>query len=136
MQTKIQNILGQTWTENALKACVLNLWSRDKLIGHKEADFCDPRYTVLLNYAKQYFPDNTEIKVHASTIKEIFIFTDNKCTQIINVKCFQLSQNITWILKSMMKRPKRKDIYPEQNAIAANLFQVIEYPKKKLRDFQ
>nr|XP_012224555.1 PREDICTED: probable citrate synthase 1, mitochondrial [Linepithema humile] len=96
LQTKAQNILGRTWTEHALKACVLNLWSRDKLIGHKEADFCDPRYTALLNYAKQYFPDNTEIK---------------------------LSQDITRILRSTMKKPKRKNIYPEQNAIAAIIFQ-------------
>lgn len=63
LQTKIKNMLGRTWSEQALKACVLNLWSRDKLTGHKEADFCDPRYTALLHHAKQYLPDNIEVKV-------------------------------------------------------------------------
>lgn len=67
MQTKVQNTLGQAWTEHALRSRVLNLWSRDKLIGHKEADFCDPRYTTLLNYARQYLPDNPEIKVRVCT---------------------------------------------------------------------
>ncbi|XP_011705944.1 PREDICTED: probable citrate synthase 2, mitochondrial [Wasmannia auropunctata] len=96
LQAKIKNTLGRTWTEQALKACVLNLWSRDKLIGHKEADFCDPRYTALLNYAKQHLPNNTEIK---------------------------LSQDITRLIRSTMRRPKRKDIYPEQNALAPVIFQ-------------
>jgi len=63
LQAKIKNTLGQTWTEHALKTCVLNLWSKDKLIGHKETDFCDPRYTALLNYAKQHLPNNSQIQV-------------------------------------------------------------------------
>lgn len=42
---------------------VLNLCNKDRLIGHKEAECCDPRYIALLNYAKQYLPDNSEIKV-------------------------------------------------------------------------
>lgn len=63
-QRKIKNALGRTWTEHALKACVMNLWNRDKLPGHKRADFCDPRYTALLHYAKQHLPDNSEVKVN------------------------------------------------------------------------
>ena len=63
LQTKIKNTLGQTWTEHALQTCVLNLLSRDKLIGYKQADFCDPRYTALLHYAKQHLPNNSEVKV-------------------------------------------------------------------------
>lgn len=63
LQTKIKHALGRTWTEDALKACVMNFWSRDKLPGHKRADFCDPRYTELLHYAKQRLPDNSEVKV-------------------------------------------------------------------------
>ncbi|XP_018359351.1 PREDICTED: probable citrate synthase 2, mitochondrial isoform X1 [Trachymyrmex cornetzi] len=96
LQTKIKNTLGRTWTEDALKTCVLNLLSRDKLIGHKEADFCDPRYTALLHYAKQHLPNNSEIK---------------------------LSEDITRILRTTIRRPKRKDIYPEQNALAPVIFQ-------------
>ncbi|XP_071558773.1 probable citrate synthase 2, mitochondrial isoform X2 [Temnothorax nylanderi] len=96
LQTKIKNTLGRTWTEHALKTCVLNLWSRDKLTGHREADFCDPRYTALLHYAKQYLSDNSEVK---------------------------LSQDITRILRSTMGRPKRKEVYPEQNALAPVIFQ-------------
>ncbi|XP_020289299.1 probable citrate synthase 2, mitochondrial isoform X2 [Pseudomyrmex gracilis] len=97
LQRKIRNMLGRTWTENALEACVLNLSSGDKLVGHKEADFCDPRYTALLNYAREYLPDNPEIK---------------------------LLQDITRILRSTMKRPRGKDIYPEQSALAATIFQL------------
>ncbi|XP_018307004.1 probable citrate synthase 2, mitochondrial [Mycetomoellerius zeteki] len=96
LQTKIKNTLGRTWTEHALKTCVLNLLSRDKLTGHKEADFCDPRYIALLHYAKQHLPNNSEIK---------------------------LSEDITRILRTTMRRPKRKDIYPEQNALAPVIFQ-------------
>ncbi|XP_024881024.1 probable citrate synthase 2, mitochondrial [Temnothorax curvispinosus] len=96
LQTKIKNTLGRTWTEHALKTCVLNLWSRDKLTGHREADFCDPRYTALLHYAKQYLSDNSDVK---------------------------LSQDITRILRSTMGRPKRKEVYPEQNALAPVIFQ-------------
>ncbi|KAG5343906.1 CISY1 synthase, partial [Acromyrmex charruanus] len=96
LQTKIKNTLGRTWTEHALKTCVLNLLSRYKLIGHKEADFCDPRYTALLHYAKQHLPNNSELK---------------------------LSEDITRILRMATRRPKRKDIYPEQNALAPVIFQ-------------
>ncbi|XP_011057327.1 PREDICTED: probable citrate synthase 2, mitochondrial, partial [Acromyrmex echinatior] len=96
LQTKIKNTLGRTWTEHALKTCVLNLLNRYKLIGHKEADFCDPRYTALLHYAKQHLPNNSELK---------------------------LSEDITRILRMATRRPKRKDIYPEQNALAPVIFQ-------------
>lgn len=73
LQTKVRNVLGRTWTERTLKACVLNFWSRDKLIGHKKADICDPRYTALLNYAKQHLPDHPEVKVYRSNaIKQLF----------------------------------------------------------------
>ncbi|XP_018396653.1 PREDICTED: probable citrate synthase 2, mitochondrial isoform X2 [Cyphomyrmex costatus] len=97
LQKKIKNTLGRTWTEHALKTCVLNLLSRrDKLIGHKEADFCDPRYTALLHYAKQHLASNSEIK---------------------------LSEDVTQIIRTTMRRPKRKDIYPQQNALAPVIFQ-------------
>ncbi|XP_018044444.1 PREDICTED: probable citrate synthase 2, mitochondrial [Atta colombica] len=96
LQTKIKNTLGRTWTEHALQTCVLNLLSRDKLIGYKQADFCDPRYTALLHYAKQHLPNNSEVK---------------------------LSEDITQILRTALRRPKRKDIYPEQNALAPVIFQ-------------
>ncbi|EZA49338.1 hypothetical protein DMN91_000390 [Ooceraea biroi] len=98
LQTTVRSTLGRTWTERTLEACVLNLWSRDKLMGHKKTDICDPRYTALLNYAKQHLPDNSELK---------------------------LSQDITRILKLRLKRPKDKDIQPDQNAIAATIFQVM-----------
>jgi len=64
LQMKARSMLGPTWTEQTLKPCILNLWDRDKLIGHKEADICDPRYTALLNFAKQHLPDNSELKVY------------------------------------------------------------------------
>ncbi|XP_070155153.1 citrate synthase-like [Polyergus mexicanus] len=96
LQTKVQNTLGQAWTEHALRTRVLNLWSRDKLIGHKEADFYDPRYTALLDYARQHLPDNSDIK---------------------------LSQDITRILQSALQKPKRKPIYPEQSVIASIIFE-------------
>ncbi|XP_028047292.2 probable citrate synthase 2, mitochondrial, partial [Monomorium pharaonis] len=96
LHMKIKSRLGRVWTEHALKTCVLNSWSRDKLTGHKEADFCDPRYTALLHHARQHLPNNSEVK---------------------------LSQDITRILRSAMRRPKRKDIYPEQNALAPIIFQ-------------
>ncbi|KAG5317234.1 CISY1 synthase, partial [Pseudoatta argentina] len=72
------------------------IYIRYKLIGHKEADFCDPRYTALLHYAKQHLPNNSELK---------------------------LSEDITRILRMATTRPKRKDIYPEQNALAPVIFQ-------------
>ncbi|KAL6256899.1 hypothetical protein P5V15_011834 [Pogonomyrmex californicus] len=96
LQTKIKNMLGRTWTEQSLKDCVLKLWSRDKLIGHREADFCDPRYIALSHYSKQYLSNNSEIK---------------------------LSEDITRIIKSTLRRPNRKDIYPEQNALTPVIFQ-------------
>ncbi|KAL6428166.1 hypothetical protein ACFW04_008490 [Cataglyphis niger] len=96
LQTKVQNTLGQAWTEQALRTHVLNLCSRDKLIGHKEADFSDPRYTALLDYSRQHFPNNFEIK---------------------------LSRDITRILQSEFQKPKRKPIYPEQSIIASIIFQ-------------
>jgi hypothetical protein len=64
LQMKARSMLGPTWTEQTLKPCILNLWDRNKLIGHKEADICDPRYTALLNFAKQHLPDNSELKVY------------------------------------------------------------------------
>jgi len=64
LQMKARSMIGPTWTEQTLKPCILNLWDRDKLIGHKEADICDPRYTALLNFAKQHLPDNSELKVY------------------------------------------------------------------------
>lgn len=67
LQTKIRNAIGQTWTEHTLTDRVLSFCDKDKLIGHKEAKCCDPRYTVLLNYAKQYLPNNPEIKVRSRT---------------------------------------------------------------------
>ncbi|XP_026831027.1 citrate synthase, mitochondrial-like [Ooceraea biroi] len=102
LQTKVRSTLGRTWTERTLEACVLNLWSRDKLMGHKKTD---PRYTALLNYAKQHLPDNSELK---------------------------LSQDITRILKLRLKRPKDKDIQPDQNAIAATIFQCYGLKDMKL----
>lgn len=63
VQTKIRNMLGRTWTERALEACVLNLFHRDNLTGHREAESGDPRYAALLNHARKHLPDNSEIKV-------------------------------------------------------------------------
>lgn len=130
LQRKIRNMLGRTWTENALETCVLNLSSSDKLIGHKEADFCDPRYTALLNYAREYLPDNPEIKVHTRTCVYMRAVKRNispyrRDTGEIKFEIvLQLSQDITRILRSAMKRPRGKDIYPEQSALAATIFQV------------
>ncbi|EFN84182.1 Probable citrate synthase 1, mitochondrial, partial [Harpegnathos saltator] len=92
LQTKIRSTLGQAWTEHSLIDRVLHVYDKDKLIGHKEAKRCDPRYTALSNYAKQYLPNNSEIK------------------------------DITQILRSTMKRSNGKDICPEQSAIAAPIF--------------
>ncbi|XP_018347370.1 PREDICTED: citrate synthase, mitochondrial-like isoform X2 [Trachymyrmex septentrionalis] len=102
--TMLENILGRTWTEHALKTCVLNLLNRDKLIGYKVADFCDPRYTALLHYAKQHLP-NSEIK---------------------------LSEDITRILRTTLRHSKRKDIYPEQNALAPVIFQVLRVRRHEI----
>lgn len=102
---------------------VLNLCDKDKLIGHKEAECCDQRYTALLNYAKQYLADNSEIKVRLCThdrqrnIDLALMFK-------IKGKVLQFSQDITRILRSTIKRSNGKDICPEQSVIAAPIFQV------------
>ncbi|XP_020723534.1 citrate synthase, mitochondrial isoform X1 [Bombus terrestris] len=95
-QRKIQRLLGQESKEEKLRNYITTIIQRDKLTGYKEAEICDPKYTVLENYAREHLPNDTGVK---------------------------LSQSITKILSTMMKSAKGKNIYPEQNAIAAPIFQ-------------
>ncbi|CAL7944441.1 unnamed protein product [Xylocopa violacea] len=95
-QTKIQRLFGRNSKEEKLRSYIATLIKRDKLIGYKVAEFCDPRYTTLENYAKEYMPNDSSIK---------------------------LSQNVSQILTTMMKSAKGKSIYPEQSTIAAPIFQ-------------
>ena len=95
-QNKIQQFLGHEPKEEKLKDCLGTLIKRNALIGYKEAELSDPRYNALMNYSREYMPDDSEIK---------------------------LSQAITRMLTMMMKTSKGKKIYPEQNTIAAPIFQ-------------
>ncbi|XP_034183891.2 putative citrate synthase, mitochondrial isoform X1 [Osmia lignaria lignaria] len=95
-QNKIQQFLGHEPKEEKLKDYLGTLIKRNALIGYKEAELGDPRYNALMNYSREYMPDDSEIK---------------------------LSQAITRMLTMMMKTSKGKKIYPEQNAIAAPIFQ-------------
>lgn len=63
-QTEVQSLLGRELKEEKLKSCMANFVEKDKLIGYKETKFCDPRYTALLNYARDYLPDDSDVKVH------------------------------------------------------------------------
>lgn len=62
-QNKIQKLLGYEPKEEKLKNYATMLIKRTKLIGYKEVGFCDPRYSALLNYVREYLPDNLEVKV-------------------------------------------------------------------------
>ncbi|XP_043264972.1 probable citrate synthase 2, mitochondrial [Colletes gigas] len=94
-QTKIQSLLGRESKEEHLTNYV-TLIAKDKLIGFKETDVCDPRYTALINYVNENMPNDFDTK---------------------------LSQAIARILTTTMKTAKGKTIYPEQNTIAAPVFQ-------------
>ncbi|XP_076181851.1 putative citrate synthase 2, mitochondrial isoform X1 [Ptiloglossa arizonensis] len=61
-QTKIQVLLGQESKVDNLKN-YMTLIAKDKLIGYKETNFCDPRYTALTNYVKENIPDDSNVKV-------------------------------------------------------------------------
>ncbi|XP_076671726.1 citrate synthase, mitochondrial-like isoform X4 [Andrena cerasifolii] len=95
-QTEVQSLLGRELKEEKLKSCMANLIEKDKLVGYKETKFYDPRYTALLNYARDYLADDPDVK---------------------------LSQAITRILTAMMKTAKGRNVYPEQSTIAAPIFQ-------------
>ncbi|XP_076243547.1 putative citrate synthase 2, mitochondrial [Calliopsis andreniformis] len=95
-QKKVQSDLGHQPKEEKLKNYVTTLMKREQLIGYKKVEFCDPRYSALLNYVKEHVPDDSEVK---------------------------LSQTITRMLTTMMKTVKGRSIYPEQNTIAAPVFQ-------------
>ncbi|KAK1118873.1 hypothetical protein K0M31_014644 [Melipona bicolor] len=95
-QRRIQRIFGQELKEEKLRNYIATLIRRDKLTGYKEAEFCDPKYIALENYAREYLPNDAGV---------------------------QLSQIITNILTTMMKSTKGKKIHPEQTAIVAPIFQ-------------
>ncbi|XP_017766296.1 PREDICTED: probable citrate synthase 1, mitochondrial [Eufriesea mexicana] len=62
-QSKIQRLFGQETKEDKLRNYVATLIKRDKLIGYKKAKFCDPKYTVLINYARDYLPNDYNVKL-------------------------------------------------------------------------
>ncbi|KAG7196733.1 hypothetical protein KM043_013993 [Ampulex compressa] len=95
-QAKLQSSFGWKPEAEHLKNFMAALIEGSTLIGHKESTYCDPRYTALLNYARKHLPEDPNIK---------------------------MSENITRILTSTMKNAKGKNIFPDQNAIAAPLFQ-------------
>ncbi|XP_043494541.1 probable citrate synthase 2, mitochondrial, partial [Polistes fuscatus] len=95
-QKKIKSALGTEPKEEMLQHFLLSFIEENKLIGHKETRFLDPRYAALLNHVKTYLPGNTET---------------------------QLSQEITRVLAFLMKNTKNKTIFPEQTTIAGPIFQ-------------
>ncbi|XP_076227656.1 putative citrate synthase 2, mitochondrial [Nomia melanderi] len=94
-QSKIQGLLGRESKEENIKNYV-TLIAKDKLIGCKETEISDPRYSALLHYTMENMPDNSDVK---------------------------LSRSITRILTTMMKTTKGRTFYPEQTTIAAPVFQ-------------
>ncbi|CAK9810720.1 Probable citrate synthase, mitochondrial [Anthophora quadrimaculata] len=95
-QTKAQSLFGQEPKEERLMNYVATLIKQDKLIGYTDSEYCDPRYTAILNYAREYLPNDTNVK---------------------------LSQTVTQIVTTIIKAAKGKNIFPEQNAIAAPILQ-------------
>ncbi|XP_015184456.1 PREDICTED: RING finger and transmembrane domain-containing protein 2 isoform X2 [Polistes dominula] len=59
-QEKIKNALGTEPKEEMLQHFLLSFMEENKLIGHKETRFLDPRYVALLNHVKTYLPANKE----------------------------------------------------------------------------
>ncbi|KAK2580102.1 hypothetical protein KPH14_012380 [Odynerus spinipes] len=94
-QENVKNVLGTEPKEETLKDYLTSFIERDEVIGHKEAQFGDPRYEALLNHVKTHLPGDTEVK---------------------------LSQEITRVLTILMKTTKDKYIFPEQSSIAAPMF--------------
>ncbi|KZC10622.1 putative citrate synthase 1, mitochondrial, partial [Dufourea novaeangliae] len=94
-QSKIQGLLGRESKEENIKNYV-TLIAKDKLIGCKETDISDPRYTALSHYITENLPDNSDVK---------------------------LSRAITRILTTMMKTTKGRTLHPDQTTIAAPVFQ-------------
>ncbi|XP_061935632.1 probable citrate synthase 2, mitochondrial [Apis cerana] len=94
--SKIQRLFGHESKEEKLRNYIATLIKREKLAGYQETKFCDPKYTALINYTREHLPNDPNVK---------------------------LSQTLTQILTMIMKTAKGKDIYPEQNAIAAPIFQ-------------
>ncbi|XP_012253635.2 probable citrate synthase 2, mitochondrial [Athalia rosae] len=96
-QAKLQNALGCEPTETAMKSYLGLLVDREILpSGYKESEFCDPRYMMLRNFARERLPDAPQIK---------------------------LSRSISKVLIPMLKEAKSKNTWPEPNAIAAPIFQ-------------
>lgn len=63
-QTGIQRIFGQELKEEKLRNYIATLIQRDKLTGYKEAEFCDPKYIALENYAREYLPNDSGVQVY------------------------------------------------------------------------
>ncbi|XP_017793182.1 PREDICTED: citrate synthase, mitochondrial-like [Habropoda laboriosa] len=95
-QTKTRRLFGREPKEERLRNYAATLIKQDRLIGYVDSEYCDPRYTAILNYAREYLPNDTDVK---------------------------LSQAVTQILTTIMKAARGKNIFPEQNAIAAPIFQ-------------
>ncbi|XP_078052101.1 putative citrate synthase 2, mitochondrial [Augochlora pura] len=93
-QSKIQALLGRESKEENIQNYV-TLLAKDKLIGCKETNVPDPRYTALLHYVMENIPDNSGVN---------------------------LSRTITRILTTMMKTAKGKTYHPEQTSIVAPVF--------------
>lgn len=122
-QNKIQQFLGHEPKEEKLKYCLGNLIKRNSLIGYKEAELGDPRYNALMNYVRECMPDDPKIKVCAALCTVGFL-RDNGDIFFKERIIFKLSQAITRMLIMMTKTSKGKKIYPQQNTIAAPIFQV------------
>lgn len=74
-QTKIQRLLGQESKEEKLRNYITSVIQRDKLTGYKEADICDPKYTVLENYAREHLPNDSGVKVYMCNVYVLSIFS-------------------------------------------------------------
>ncbi|XP_026674721.1 citrate synthase, mitochondrial-like [Ceratina calcarata] len=95
-QARLQRLFGRETKDEKLRNYVATLIKKDKLIGYKEGEFCDPRYTALLNYAREHIPNDTGLK---------------------------LSKTVSQIVTKMMKAAKGKSVCPEQSTIAGPIFE-------------
>ena len=70
-QRGIQRIFGQELKEEKLRNYIATLIRRDKLTGYKEAEFSDPKYIALENYAREYLPNDFGVQVHITNFFHI-----------------------------------------------------------------
>ncbi|XP_043267634.1 probable citrate synthase 2, mitochondrial [Venturia canescens] len=96
-QKKIQNVLGHRPSGEALKDLVSTLFVKEsEIIGHKETPISDSRYAAFSDFARENMNEEPDIK---------------------------LSRDITRILTAIANS-SGKNLWPEQSAIAAPIFQL------------